>query len=359
MGMPNITISFKTSAVQSVKRSDKGVIGMILKSATPALQGKAYLIRSASDIPAELDAANADYIKRALIGYINPPKEIKAHICASDASDLTAGTGYFETVEVDYLVGPYDCSPEEAAELAVWVKARRAANSVVKAVLPNSAADNEGVVNFASDGITTGGVGLTTAAFCSRIAGIIAGTPMKISATYAPLSEVIDVERLDRAAMDKAVDDGKLIIWHDGKKVKTGRAVNSLITTTGDKGEAYKKIKVVEVIDMIQRDIRRTCEDSYIGKYPNSYDNKCLLISAIKGYLESLEAAEILGRGTSKVGIDLEAQTLYLKSTGVDTGEMSEQEIKEAATGSNVFIACSIAILDAIEDVVVSFGVTV
>lgn len=32
--------------------------------------------------------------------------------------------------------------------------------------------------------------------------------------------------------------------------------------------------------------------NSYIGNYSNSYDNKCLLITAIKGYLRGLEATE-------------------------------------------------------------------
>lgn len=78
------------------------------------------------------------------------------------------------------------------------------------------------------------------------------GTPMTISCTYAPLPEVSDVGRLTREAMDAAVDAGKFILFHDGEKVKVARGVNSLQTTTQDKGDAWKKIKMVEVMDMIQ-----------------------------------------------------------------------------------------------------------
>ena len=102
---------------------------------------------------------------------------------------------------------------------------------------------------------------------------------------------------------------------------------------------------------MIHNDIRRTAQDSYIGKYANSYDNKCLLITAIQEYFEQLESDGILKRGESSVSIDLTAQENYLKSRGTDTSEMSEQEIKEADTGSNVFLTASIKILDAIEDI--------
>ena len=166
-----------------------------------------------------------------------------------------------------------------------------------------------------------------------------------------------DVGRLTREAMDAAVDAGKFILFHDGEKVKVARGVNSLQTTTQDKGDAWKKIKMVEVMDMIQTDIRTTAQDSYIGKYANSYDNKCLLVTAIKGYLVGLEQSGILQAGSSSVGIDLAAQEAYLQSVGTDTSKMSQQEIKEANTADKVFLEASIKILDAIEDI--SLNITI
>lgn len=359
MGMPSVVISFKTSAANAIKRSDKGSIGMILRSSSEEFKGKAVSVKSVSDIPSGLDEKNKRYIKDALTGYVNPPKEIRIFFVADDAEDFTAATDYFEKTVIDYLVAPPDCTKEESENIVLWVKSCRQNNIFVKAVLANTAADSEGVINFTSDEINNGEKICSGAEYCARIAGIIAGTPMNISATYAPLAEVVDLKRLDKAAMDSAIEKGEFIIWHDGEKVKAGRAVNSLVTTTAEKGEAYKKIKVVEAVDMIRRDIRRTCEDSYIGKYPNSYDNKCLLITAIKAYLEDLERAEILKSGSSQVSIDIEAQRAHLEKQGINTDDMSEQEIKEAATGSVVYISGSITVLDAIEDVEIAFGLTV
>lgn len=167
-------------------------------------------------------------------------------------------------------------------------------------MLPNKAADSEAVVNFATGDILVGTTEFTTAEYCSRIAGLIAGTPMTISCTYAPLPEVSDVGRLTRAAMDAAVDAGKFILFHDGEKVKVARGVNSLQTTTQDKGDAWKKIKMVEVMDMIQTDIRTTAQDAYIGKYANSYDNKCLLVNGHQGLPGGAGAVRILQAGSSR-----------------------------------------------------------
>jgi hypothetical protein len=60
--------------------------------------------------------------------------------------------------------------------------------------------------------------------------------------------------------------------FNDGEKVKCRPWRNSLQTTTQDKGSAFKKIKIVEAVDMMNSDIRTTALDSYIGKYANSYD---------------------------------------------------------------------------------------
>ena len=69
--------------------------------------------------------------------------------------------------------------------------------------------------------------------------------------------------------MDEAIDGGEFILYHDGEKVKVGRGVNSLQTTTADRGEQCKKIKIVEAMDLMKRDITTTMQDSYIGKYAN------------------------------------------------------------------------------------------
>jgi hypothetical protein len=232
-----------------------------------------------------------------------------------------------------------------------WIKAQRTDGLTPKAVLPNTAADSEAIINFTTSGIKDGDNTYTAAQYCSRIAGIIAGTPMTISCTYALLPEVTDVDRLTKEDMDNAIDDGEFIIFYDGEKVKAGRGINSLQTTTQDKGEAFKKIKIVEAVDMIRKDIKDTAEDNYIGKYANSYDNKCLLVSAIKGYFNGLEEEGILERGTSVVEIDIDAQELYLQSIGKDTTVMAEEEIKNAATADKVFLRANITILDAIEDI--------
>ena len=218
-----------------------------------------------------------------------------------------------------------------------------------KAVLPNKAANDAAIVNFAASDITAEGSTVTTAAFCSRIAGLIAGTGIAQSITYYVLPDVMDCERLTADEMSTAVAAGKLILMHDGEKVKIVSGVTSLVPT-GGKSDPLQKIKTVEVIDAIRRDITLLVQDGYIGKLPNTYDNKCVLITAIRDYLRTLEAEDVLAEG-STVEIDVAAQRDWLKSAGVDVSDMDDDAVKAANTGTHVFLAVNISIYDVIETI--------
>lgn len=389
LGTPKINVTFRELGITAISRGDKGTVAIIIREAGYDTK---LSLSQASDIPTDISKVNRDYISRAFLGYTNPPK--KVIVCpfgvvetdtsgaggsgsdSGDGADLdsveetttqetTTATGitladalaYMATQNFDYIVGPHDCAPEEAALIASWVKSQRLNNGAkYKAVLPKVAADHSAIVNFTSEGMTDGIIVYTTAAYCSRMAGLLAGTPMRISATYAPLPELTDVTRLEKEAQDEAVNRGELILVWDGRKVKVSRAVTSFVTTQEGMLDSFKKIKIVEIMDLIRTDIVQTAEDSYIGKYSNSYDNKLLLITAIRGYFEGLRIDGLVKEGYT-VEIDVERQRAYLQSQGTDVDEMTNQEIKEADTGSHVFLLVKCKILDAIEDIDVNIEI--
>jgi hypothetical protein len=126
------------------------------------------------------------------------------------------------------------------------------------------------------------------------------------------------------------------------------------VTTVEGKGDSYKKIKIVDAMDLIADDITTTAQDSYLGKYVNSYDNKCVLIAAIKAYFMQLKLDKIIS-DDYEVGFDIDALKAYHLSTGKYTEEqlaaMTDIEIAKLDTGSRVFLKASITIMDAMEDI--------
>lgn len=358
MGLPNIIISFKEAGITAIKRGQRGVVAMILRQNVEEGESKEFIVYTPTDIPEILNEFNKEQVELCLMGYQTPPKKVLVYLLPEEAENYNEGLNYFETKSFSYLVIPA-IKAEETTTIATWIKAmRNTKDLMVKAVLPNEAADHEGIVNFATQKIVTKKKTYTTAEYCSRIAGMLAGTPMTIATTFAPLPEIIDCDRMTKDELDAAIDAGKLVLFNDGEKIKIARAVNSFVTTVQDKLDSFKKIKIVEAMDMIHDDIKKTAEDSYLGKYANSYNNKCLLIIAITGYLEQLELDGILDKGKNKVYIDVEQQRVYLKSIGtLDVDEMKDQEVKEANTKDKVFLAGELKILDAIEEIKLPFTI--
>ena len=359
MGLPDIIIEFSKKAVIAIRMGSLGVVGIILKDDKNA---GAMVLRGVDDIPtgdSAFSEANTAYIERAFLG---APSKVIVYTLPAEATEYAEAFKFFATQKVNYLVGAPDITPELATAMATWVSSiRKNTTRRPVAVLPNTEGDNRAVINFSvvnsseTEKIEVGEEAYTEAEYCSRIAGLLAGLDLKVSATYKPLSEVTAIPSAEEEEVDTAVDAGKLTLYNDGERVVIARGVNSLVTVSEEATEDLKKIKISAIQDLIETDIYSTINQSYIGNYSNSYDNKCLLLTAIKNYLRGLEATEggkgYLKADSSTVEINVAKQKQYLESIGVDTSEMDEQAIKEANTGSKVFLKGTISILDAIEDV--------
>lgn len=353
MGLPELTFAYSTAAQTVSRRSKKSIVALIVQDA--GLEKGVYTVASEADIPSELGADNRAYVKRALLGYISQPQKIYLAVVGSEEAPVD-GMALLTALDYDYLAGPPTLTSEEAAAIAAKVKELRQGNYVGKAVLPKQAADHEGIINFDTDDITAGGETFTAAQYCSRIAGVLAGTSAQGSATGAALSEVTGVKTLTEQELDAAIDAGKLVLHHDGRKVRIGRAVNSLVTLAGE-SRILKKIKAVETIDLIHYYAVTTADDEYRGQCANSYDNKLILVAALREFLRQLEDEDLLESGSSGAELDLESTRAWLKEQGVDVTELSDSEILQHSTESYVFISLYGRILDAMEDFKIGFSI--
>ena len=352
---PSVTVAFLEQAASAIERGERGVIAMLVVDATAGLESD-YTIYDVTDIPEGMTAANKQAIKLALKGYISAPKKILVHVITS-ASAYDDGLAALATMKWNYLVCPTAGTDNAVSDISSWIKSQRSAGMTYKAVLPNAAGDNPGIINVTSSATYEGNEIAAQVVAC-RLAGIIAGCPLSMSITYAPLTDFDDCQRLTPAELDTAVGAGKLVLMWDGEKVKVCRGVNSFQTTNGNQGDSFKKIKLVEAMDMIKDDITMTAQDNYIGKYVNSYDNKLLLVTAINAYFRQLATEGVLASGTCM--IDVDAQRNYFDSKGgsfvvdgetIRTENATEQQLKEGNTGSHVFLKATVSLLDAIEDI--------
>lgn len=375
MGAPSINISFIEKAVSAITRGERGIVLLWVKDPLPESAVNPITVVTEKDIPKDFSEETKEQIELAMIGYINSPKKVLVYCMGiKDESEIKEkydeAMEKSETLRFDYLAIPTVEADGKTQIVAAWIKTMRTVKrKKVKAVLPRTSADQEGIINYTTNeniktklqtdnGITTETrVTYTAEQYCSRIAGLIAGTPITISCTYAPLPELTECTKLQD--IDTPVDKGEFILFHDGEKVKVVRGVNSFVTTVDGKGGSFKKIKIVDAMDMINDDIVKTAQDSYLGKYANSYSNKCLLLSGINSYFMQLKKDDIVS--SYSISLDADAIREYLKGMGIkavlpdetvkEVDDCSDDEIITVDTGAKVFLKGTVKILDAIEDI--------
>ncbi len=357
MGLPEILISFRKKASTAVRLGSRGLVAVLLDDDT----GEQFLspYRRLRDVR-EQDWSEESLTALKLIFKGSPQRVVAVRLLKKDgAADVSGTLNEIIALNADYLAYP-GFTQANREDVLEFITRSHERGKKVKAVLAGCAADNEHVINLATASMTVKweetdttqvlGGGL----YSCRIAGILAGLPLTQSCTCYVLDEVVDAQASPDPDAD--IDAGKLIVIFDGEKYKIGRGVTSLVKTSDEKPGELKKIKIVEGMDVILHDIYSTFEDDYIGKMANDYDNKQLFVGAVNGYFRQIQGSVLDGRAENYVEVDaqknrefLESNPEYLKA-GQDPADMTEQELKEANTGSWMFLTGSVRFLDASED---------
>lgn len=351
MGLPEILITFKKKASSAISRSQRGMVAVLLQDDT-AEQFLTPCTRWRDVKETEWTKESLKVLKLVFKG--GPCQVLIVRILRTEGSlDLKRTLDEILHINIDYFCYP-GYQPKDLSQLRDFISLAHEKGKKVKAVLPGVAADNMHIINFAADHVTAKWideeetVAYTAAEYCCRIAGILAGLPLTQSCTFYVLDEVVDADVPEDP--DAEIDAGKLVIVFDGEKYKIGRGVTSLQTVTLETPDEFKKIKIVEGMDVIRHDIFSTYEDHYVGKVSNGYDDKQLFVGAVNSYLRSIQKSILNAEAENAVQISAEGNREYLEAHGVDTAEMTEQELKEADTGSYMILEGTCKPLDASED---------
>lgn len=238
----------------------------------------------------------------------------KGGVSGNDAltnAEYIALQGALEGEQFDVLALDHAADAALLASFAAWVKRVRNEGKPVMAVFGGSTADDtsataaqkaaarsltlnhEGVINVGT-GVRLGDAFYSSAQTSAYVAGLIAGQRLNESTTYAatPFDDV--TRRWTRAEQEQAVQNGVFIFFHDGRRVKALRGVNTLVTPAAGQNNAWKKIRSIRVMDAINTDLQRSAEDTYIGKVNNTEEGRQALIGAMKAYLALLAQSNVI-----------------------------------------------------------------
>lgn len=347
MGLPKIEIIFKQKAVTAVKRSQLGIVGLIIKEPTKSWGRKVY--KNISEI------SDDDYTQENL-SFVNdtftftPAKVVVFNLGSGTLKDTLK---IVAQERINWLGLAYDGSESDNATLVSWIKSMRKAGKTYKAVVHKVDNPNEkGIVNLMNSKITfTDDRGEKEGwYYIPSLLGLFAGCPMTRSTTSYLLGNLKEVDIFED--VDKVIDNGGLCLIKDDDDIRIGRGCTSLKEITKEETEDMKSIIIVESMDLMRDDLFTTFK-SWIGKYKNSYDNQVLFFSAVNAYFKELAREEIMDNAYDNYAeVDVEAQRLAWEGVGKaeDLEKMSDLEVKKLSFKTSVFMKANIKILNAVED---------
>ncbi len=347
MGLPEILVSFKTKALEAIDGTARGIVALILHDDT---EGGAEITeyKSVTDVdPTQWSERNYDYIK---LVYEGVPTKVIIYRMGTENKNYNAALKVLQNYKWNYLTIP-GINEEGVSTVSAFIKeSREQRHKTFKAVLPNCKADHEGIINFTTDNIRSSlsKTAFSTAEYCARICGLLAGLPFTRTCTYYVLNDIISADTPQDP--DERIDKGELILIYDGENFKIGRGVNSLVSFTTEKGRDFSIIKIVEGMDKYQDDIRETFEDAYVGKIRNDYDAKQMFVKAIMAYQQGLTPDVLDQSFDNTAEIDVAAQRQFVEAQGIDTSSLDDTAMARYNTGSHVFVSSHVKFVNAMED---------
>ena len=360
-----VDIRFTSPQDTGITMGSRGVVALVLKDVADAVgHYEVNTPRQVSTKLSNVSEKNKQYVKLALKGALGiAPLGVHVFVTeAIESTELSTESAAFTEIGT----GPYDyiavpgASATEAKAIAEWVAdVNKDGDHVKKVVLSGAAANDQHVINFMAEDIKTKDGDFTASEYAARVAGYIAALPPTQSITYKELPEVISVKPYSKKVLDEKAKSGELHLYNDGQAVRFASGVNSLSKAGTGQNESFGQIKETEIMDMLKNDIKRALLDKYIGRYSNSYENKLLLVTEIKSYLEAFERRGLLEPGESDVRIDFEAQKDYLREIGYKTRDgrkvdaMTPEEVYKGNTRKKVFLRMRVLVLGAIESITV------
>lgn len=156
-----------------------------------------------------------------------------------------------------------------------------------QAVIYQQAADYEGVINVKNKVLDEGA---DEASMVYWTLGVVAGTAVNASATNKIYDGefTVDVD-YTQAQLEKAIKAGEFTLHQVGSDIRVLTDINSLVTTTANKGDIFKDNQTIRVCDQIATDIANLFVTKYLGVVPNDASGRTSLWADIVKHHEDLQ----------------------------------------------------------------------
>ena len=170
---------------------------------------------------------------------------------------------------------------------AAWCRRMRDDLGIkLQVVVYNYAADYEGVVNVKNAVSDTDWSG---ASLVYWVTGLVAGTEINASAMNTAYNGEFTVGvEYTQSQLEGFITSGLFALHNVNGTIRVLCDINSLTTTTDDKGSVFKQNQTIRVIDEIATSIAGIFNTKYLGRVPNDADGRIALWADIVAHPREL-----------------------------------------------------------------------
>lgn len=287
--LPGSYINFVNASTASSALGERGVVAIALPLNKSA--GNVITINRAQFVNECTDILGVKYDSDAVVAL----REIFCHSNKVVIYDLgTDGTvndavKAFEPYEFNVLCAYTDEATDISAYIAAVKTWRDDMGKKCQVVVYNQAnPDYEGVINVVS---TVSDENAPDYALVAWLAGAEAGCKVNESCTNMVYDgEYTVVSDKTQAELEECIQNGQIAFHLVYDNIRLLEDVNSLITTSAEKGEDFKYNQTIRVIDQIANDIAKLFNTKYLGRIPNNASGRVSLWADIVAHHRSLEA---------------------------------------------------------------------
>lgn len=202
----------------------------------------------------------------------------------------TAHSAYLALIEA-YAFNTMGVITSDSTTLALYrtfiERMRDKVGAKCQVVLYNKAGDYEGVINVKN---TVSDTGANAASLVYWVTGVEGACAVNESCTNKKYDGEFTVNvDYTQSQLEAAIDAGELVLHQVGDDVRILTDINSLVTTTDDKGDDFKSNQTIRVIDQIANDIATLFATKYLGRVPNDSDGRTSLWADVVKLEQSLE----------------------------------------------------------------------
>lgn len=152
--------------------------------------------------------------------------------------------------------------------------------------------DYEGIINVVS---TVSDDGADAFALAAWVAGAEAGCAINESCTNMKYDgEYTIATNKTQTQLEACITSGQIAFHNVYGEVRLLEDVNSLTTTSADKGDDFKSNQTIRVIDQIANDIAKLFNTKYLGKIPNNASGRVSLWADIVAHHRQLEEIQAI-----------------------------------------------------------------